>query len=41
MQATNAKRLCELEPENAKLKCLLAEAHLDIQAFKDAFGVNP
>ncbi|MCU7374969.1 IS3 family transposase [Paucibacter sp. O1-1] len=35
MQATDAKRLRELESENAKLKRLLAEAHLDIHALKD------
>ncbi|MFN3913963.1 MAG: IS3 family transposase [Aquabacterium sp.] len=38
MQATDAKRLRELESENAKLKRLLAEAHLDIHALKDVFG---
>ncbi|WP_282829542.1 IS3 family transposase [Pelomonas sp. V22] len=37
MQATDAKRLRELEAENAKLKRLLAEAHLDIHALKDVF----
>ncbi|WP_231741419.1 IS3 family transposase [Paucibacter sp. KCTC 42545] len=41
MQATDAKRLRELEGENAKLKRLLAEAHLDIHALKDVFGVKP
>lgn len=41
MQATEAKRLRELEAENAKLKRLLAEAHLDIHALKDVFGVKP
>ncbi|MDI4635965.1 IS3 family transposase [Pelomonas sp. V22] len=41
MQATDAKRLRELESENAKLKRLLAEAHLDIHALKDVFGVKP
>ena len=41
MQATDAKRLRELEAENAKLKRLLAEAHLDIHALKDVFGVKP
>jgi len=40
MQATDAKRLRELESENAKLKRLLAEAHLDIHALKDVFGVK-
>ncbi|WP_442952149.1 IS3 family transposase [Paucibacter sp. KCTC 42545] len=34
MQATDAKRLRELEGENAKLKRLLAEALLDIHALK-------
>ncbi|XHS79314.1 IS3 family transposase [Burkholderiaceae bacterium UC74_6] len=37
MQATDAKRLRDLEGENAKLKRLLAEAHLDIHALKDVF----
>lgn len=41
MQATDAKRLRDLEGENAKLKRLLAEAHLDIHALKDVFGVKP
>lgn len=41
MQATDAKLLRELEAENAKLKRLLAEAHLDIHALKDVFGVKP
>lgn len=41
MQATDAKRLRELESENAKLKRLLAETHLDIHALKDVFGVKP
>ena len=41
MQATDAKRLRELESENGKLKRLLAEAHLDIHALKDVFGVKP
>ena len=41
MQATDAKRLRELEAENAKLKRLLAEAHLNIHALKDVFGVKP
>jgi len=34
MEATEAKRLREVEAENAKLKKLLAEAHLDIEALK-------
>ena len=41
MQATDVKRLRELECENSKLKRLLAEAHLDIHALKDVFGVKP
>ncbi|WP_395689326.1 IS3 family transposase [Caenimonas koreensis] len=37
MQVSEAKRLRELESENAKLKKLLAEAHLDIHALKGVF----
>ena len=40
MNASDAKRLKELEGENAKLKKLLAEAHLDIHALKSVFGVK-
>jgi putative transposase len=40
MDATDAKRLRELEAENTKLKRLLAEAHLDIHALKGVFGVK-
>ena len=40
MDATDAKRLKDLESENAKLKKLLAEAHLDIDALKGVFGVK-
>ena len=40
MDATDAKRLKDLEAENAKLKKLLAEAHLDIDALKGVFGVK-
>jgi putative transposase len=40
MEASDAKRLRELESENGKLKKLLAEAHLDIHALKGAFGVK-
>ena len=40
MDATQAKRLRELEPENGKLKRLLAEAHLNIQALKSVFGTK-
>ena len=40
MDATEAKRLRELELENGKLKGLLAEAHLDIHALKSVFGIK-
>lgn len=40
MQASEAKRLRDLEGENAKLKRLLAEAYLDIDALKGVFGVK-
>lgn len=40
MEATDAKRLRELEGENAKLKKLLAGAHLDIHALKEVFRVK-
>jgi putative transposase len=40
MDVTDARRLKELESENAKLKKLLAEAHLDIHALKGVFGVK-
>jgi len=40
MEVSDAKRLRELESENAKLKRLLAEAHLDIHALKGVFGVK-
>jgi len=40
MDVPDAKRLRELESENAKLKKLLAEAHLDIHALNTAFGVK-
>ena len=40
MDASDVKRLKELEGENAKLKELLAEAHLDIHALKSVFGVK-
>lgn len=36
----DARRPRELEGENAKLKKLLAEAHLDIHALNTAFGVK-
>ncbi|WP_404947955.1 IS3 family transposase [Rubrivivax sp. JA1026] len=41
MEASDAKRLRELEEENAKLKKLLAEAHLDMHALKSVLGVKP
>jgi putative transposase len=40
MDVAEARRLKELEGENAKLKKLLAEAHLDIHALKSVFGVK-
>ena len=40
MQASDAKRLRELESENARLKELLAEAHLDMHALKSVPGVE-
>lgn len=40
MDISEARRLKDLESENAKLKKLLAEAHLDIHALKGAFGVK-
>jgi hypothetical protein len=40
MGVPDAKRLRELEGENAKLKKLLAEAHLDMHALKSALGVK-
>jgi len=40
MDASDAKRLRELEQENAKLKRLLAEAHLDMHALKSVLGVK-
>jgi putative transposase len=40
MEATDAAKLRDLEAENAKLKRLLAEAHLDIHALKSVFGVK-
>nr|WP_143435964.1 IS3 family transposase [Hydrogenophaga sp. IBVHS1] len=41
MQVSEAQRLRELESENAKLKRLLAEAHLDMHALKSVLGVKP
>ena len=40
MDVSDAKRLREVEGENARLKKLLAEAHLDIEALKGVFGVK-
>ena len=40
MEASDAQRLRELEAENAKLKKLLAEAHLDMHALKSVLGVK-
>lgn len=37
MQASQATRLCEVESENAKLKKLLTEAHLHLEALKGGF----
>src|SRR3569832_474576 len=40
LQASDVKRLREVETENSRLKKLLAEVHLDIEALKQAFGVK-
>ncbi len=40
MDVSDANRLKELESENAMLKRVLADAHLDIHALKTVFGVN-
>ena len=40
MDASETKRLRELELQNGKLKRLLAEAHLDIHALKSVFGIK-
>ena len=40
LQVCEAQRLRELESENAKLKRLLAEAHLDMHALKSVLGVK-
>ena len=40
MEASEARRLRDLEVENTRLKKLLAEAHLDIEALKVGFGVK-
>lgn len=40
MKASEARRLKELEQENARLKKLLADAHLDIDILKAAMDPN-
>ena len=40
MDVSDARRLKPLEDENARLKKLLAEAHLDLEALKVGFGVK-
>ena len=40
METNDAKRLCNLEAENNRLKKLLAEAVLDNEALEVAFGVK-
>ena len=40
MEGDEARRLKDLEVENARLKKLLAEAHLDLEALKVGFGVK-
>lgn len=40
MEVPDPKPLRELESENAKLKRLLADAHLDIHALKTVFGTK-
>jgi len=40
MNAEEVRRLKELESENTRLKKLLAEAHLDLEALKVGFGVK-
>ncbi len=40
MDVSDAKRLKELEGENAKLKKLLDEAHLDMHTLKSVLGVK-
>ena len=40
MNAEELPRSRDLEAENARLKKLLAEAHLDIEALKVAFGIK-
>jgi len=40
LEASEAHRLRDLETENGRLKKLLAEAHLHIEALKVGFGVK-
>ena len=40
MEADEARRLKDLEVENARLKKLLAEAHLDLEALEVGFGAT-
>ncbi len=40
MDASDWRRLCELKAESAKLKSLLAEAHLDMHTLKSVLGVK-
>ena len=40
MNVAELQRARDLEAENVRLKKLLAEAHLDIEALKVAFGVK-
>lgn len=40
MDVPDARRLRELEAENAKLKRLLAEAHVHMHALKSVLGVK-
>lgn len=40
LQVTEAQRLREFESENAKLKRLLAKAHLGMHALKSVLGVS-
>ena len=40
MEATETRLLRDVQAENSKLKKLLAEAHLDIEALKVGFGVK-
>lgn len=40
MDVSEARRRPEREAENAKLKWLLAEAHLDMYALKSVLGVQ-